>query len=154
MANQCGRTHGCSFMNGKPTPEYKSWQSAKDRCFNPGATKYPRYGAIGITMCQRWADSFEAFLEDMGPRPAGTTLERENNKGNYEPGNCRWATARDQAINRCSTRMLTINGKTQCVADWAREVHLRPARILARLYAGWTPEKAVLTPGRKLYACA
>jgi hypothetical protein len=93
------RTHGMTN-----TPEYRSWQSAIMRCENPNALKYPRYGGRGIKVCAAWRDSFETFYADMGPRPAGTTLDRWPNKdGDYEPGNCRWATASQQNLNRTFT---------------------------------------------------
>lgn len=80
------------------TRTYKSWQSMKDRCLNPKATRYSEYGAKGITVCDRWL-VFENFLADMGERPAGKTLDRKDNKKGYEPANCRWATYAQQTRN-------------------------------------------------------
>jgi hypothetical protein len=72
----------------------------RQRCENPKATKYPRYGAVGVSVCARWRDSFENFLADMGERPPGRSLDRIDPAGNYEPGNCRWATPIEQRANR------------------------------------------------------
>lgn len=83
----------------KGTPTYISWQSMRQRCTNPQNTNYEHYGGRGITVCDRWG-SFENFLEDMGARPEGLTLDRINVNGNYEPGNCRWATLVEQRNNR------------------------------------------------------
>lgn len=80
--------------------EYNSWISAKGRCFNKKDQKYHRYGGRGITMCQEWRMSYKAFLENLGRCPEGLMLERINNEGHYEPGNCRWATPKEEANNR------------------------------------------------------
>jgi len=93
-------THGHSFVGGKETPTYSSWHSMKQRCLNPKATKWKHYGARGVRVCERWRISFENFLADMGERPAGKTLDRIDPDGNYEPGNCRWATMVQQRHNR------------------------------------------------------
>lgn len=88
-------THG---MSGTKT--YDAWCSAKSRCSNPNNPKYADYGGRGISMCAEWFESFEAFLSDMGPAPNGLELDRIDNDGNYEPGNCRWTTRKVQMNNR------------------------------------------------------
>lgn len=82
------------------SPEYESWLAAKTRCYNPNRADYPRYGGRGITMCDHWRESFEAFLADMGPRPNDTTLDRIDGNGPYAPGNCRWSTYSEQRRNQ------------------------------------------------------
>lgn len=81
------------------TPAYKSWDSMVQRCTNPRQTGYARYGAVGVTVCERWR-VFENFLADMGERPNGMSLDRIDNARGYEPGNCRWATGRQQRMNQ------------------------------------------------------
>lgn len=86
------------------TPTYASWHQMKQRCRNPRAPNYGLYGERGITVTPRW-DDFRAFFADMGVKPAGTSLDRIDNSGNYEPGNCRWATPKQQSRNRRSTKL-------------------------------------------------
>lgn len=96
-----GGIHGHA-KRGKISPEFNSWSGAKDRCFNKNNHAYARYGGRGITMCERWKNSFSAFLEDVGIKPSAEySIDRwPNNDGNYEPGNCRWATKSQQVHNR------------------------------------------------------
>lgn len=91
--------HG-HFVGGKPTLTYKSWQAMIARCTNPKHPQYKNYGGRGISICLRWRESFADFLEDMGERPKGLTLDRKDTNGNYEPINCRWATVLEQNRNR------------------------------------------------------
>ena len=93
------KTHGRSMERGKYLT-YRSWQSMIARCENPRTTRFECWGGRGIKVCDRWRHSFRSFVEDMGERPRGLALDRDNNDGDYEPGNCRWATPKEQAANR------------------------------------------------------
>jgi hypothetical protein len=118
----------------------------KERCHNPTCHAYPLYGGRGITVCERWRNSFDAFLEDMGERPAGMSIDRiDNNKG-YEPSNCRWATVIDQSNNRSTNRFLTIDGVSKTVTEWSRYVGKSNAVITERLKRGWSERDAVFEP--------
>lgn len=106
-ATSCGKCshirHGHA-VGHKQSRTYKTWSLMLNRCLNPRYRKYKDYGGRGITVCQSWQDSFENFLADMGERPAGCTIDRKDNDGNYEPGNSRWATAAVQNKNRRTSR--------------------------------------------------
>lgn len=91
------KTHG---QSSKVTPAYSSWKAMKERCLNPNATGFEHYGGRGITICPEWIESFEAFFADMGPREKHQSIDRILVDGNYEPGNCRWATAKEQNNNQ------------------------------------------------------
>lgn len=101
-----------SLMHGhakqtKNTPEYRAWQHAKSRCFNPNVDNFQNYGGRGISMCERWLNSFENFLSDMGEKPEPKhkySIDREDNDGGYEPSNCKWKTLSEQAKNRRKKR--------------------------------------------------
>lgn len=134
------RTHG---MTG--SPEHQSWRSMWERCTNTQNSHYHRYGGIGITVHESWR-SFEIFYRDMGPRPAGMTLDRHPNpKGNYGPGNCRWATPKQQSRNTSRNIYLTWNGRTMCREDWARELGITSVDLKIRLKR-WPMEKAMASP--------
>lgn len=127
------------------TSTYAVWRSMLARCMNPKAKDYPRYGGRGITVCERWR-TFENFLADMGERPAGLTLEREDGSRGYEPRNCKWATPTEQARNRRTNVMVTHNGVVATVAEWAERTGLERKTIEYRIRAGWDHSKAVTTP--------
>ena len=104
---------------------------------------YHYYGDRGIEVCARWRDSFEAFLEDMGESPSGTSIDRIDNNGNYEPGNCRWTTAKVQGNNKRNNHPMTARGETHHMAEWAAIVGIRRGTIANRLRYGWSDEEAI-----------
>jgi hypothetical protein len=139
-------------MVGKGNPRYKHgltkhplfevWKSMLGRCGNPKDKNYFRYGGRGIIVCDRWKD-FVNFLEDMGERPLGMTLERINNDSNYEPQNCRWATVKEQARNRRGQRLIEFNGETKCLSEWAEQYKIIPDTLASRLKAGMDITRAL-----------
>lgn len=138
--NSAGATH--RLCN---TPTYKSWQSMRTRCLNKNSEKYPSYGGRGIGICQEW-NSFEVFLADMGVRPDGFSIDRiDNNKG-YSPDNCRWATALAQENNKRINIVLTFDGRSQTVSEWAREMGMGYQTLRKRLNFGWSVERSVSEP--------
>lgn len=126
------------------------WRSIVFRCCNPKSPAYQRYGGRGITVCKRWQKSVQAFLKDMGPRPTPRhTVERIVNGKGYSPGNCRWATRKEQARNRPSRNVyLTCDGRTMLMVEWAEELGVKLGTLHARKKMGWADEKIVRTPVR------
>jgi hypothetical protein len=128
------------------------WRTMHNRCYNLNTKSYVSYGGRGIVVSPCWhgADGFAAFLRDMGDRPDEGTIERIDNDGPYSPENCRWASRVDQAKNKRNTHLITANGETKHLAEWARLLGCSPAAILARLSAGMLEEDAVtkLIPDR------
>ena len=156
---QNGKAVSCGCLRGKrnverltthgrsETVEYATWGRMCSRCTNQNVFEFKDYGGRGIVVCDRWLNSFAAFFEDMGPRPSSKhSLDRIDNNGNYEPGNCRWATRKEQSRNTRASRMLTFMGETKCLTDWAIEIGLSPATLAKRLDYGWSVERAVTTP--------
>lgn len=126
---------------------YKSWRSMLQRCTRPRHNEFRLYGGRGIRVCERWR-AFENFLADMGERPSHQhSLDRIDNDGNYEPGNCRWATAKEQTRNRRVTRMLTFRGATRSLSDWAELIGMPRHTLHSRIVNyGWTAERALTEP--------
>lgn len=137
------RSCGCRrVMHGATqTPEFQAWISMKKRCL-----RHIHYAGRGIKVCDRWANSFAAFLEDMGPRPTPNhSLDRINNDGHYEPGNCRWATATQQARNTRAVLMITYQGRTACLVEWASHLGLHRVTLKKRLEK-WDRNRALTEP--------
>jgi hypothetical protein len=111
---------------------YSSWSSMIDRCQRPKATGFDNYGGRGISICERWLD-YENFLADMGERPGGTTLDREDTDGDYKPGNCRWATQLEQARNRRTNLVVSMNGETKCLMEWSKQLGIRYSLLWSRI---------------------
>lgn len=143
-----------SLKHGKTgTPEYRAWQAAKNRCYNSKLKSYKDYGGRGITVCERWLNSFENFLEDIGERPSAShSLERINVNGNYSPDNCRWATKVEQAKNTRRNIYIEINGELKVVSDLCKEFGVLDKVVYARIATGWDPLKAVSTPSDETIA--
>ncbi len=132
------------------TREWETWHGIRERCENKNAESYKNYGARGIRVCERWA-TFEAFFEDMGPRPSSRhSIDRfPDQNGNYEPSNCRWATAKQQCRNKRNNVLLEYRGETRCLTEWAEIVGLGVTCIWMRLKAGVPVYEALSRPSRK-----
>ena len=139
---QTNRIHG--MWNSRT---YRIWCGMKNRC---SATytgqKAHLYSEKGIRVCQRWRDSFEAFIEDMGKAPAGFSIERIDGNLGYEPGNCRWATPKEQANNSTRNKRIELDGETRTIAQWADKLGMKSNTLVYRVRRGWSPERALTTP--------
>lgn len=133
-------SHGMS-----KTPEYISWGQMNRRCHDMSNKNYKDYGGRGISVCEQWRHSFENFFSSMGRRPTiKHSLERKDNSLGYSPGNCKWATRREQSQNRRGRRYLSAFGTTLPVEDWGHKISVRPKTILARIdRLGWPVSRAV-----------
>lgn len=143
-------THGHTI--GKRTKEYSTWARMIARCENPSSERVARrYRDRGIKVCNRWRCSFEAFFDDMGPRPSDRhSIDRIDNDGNYEPSNCRWATRSEQGRNTTRNRLITCRGQTKTLAEWAEISGVSCDVIRQRIDRdSWDSEKAIFYPTRK-----
>jgi hypothetical protein len=128
-------------------PEYTVWKSMIGRCRYPSSTGWRNYGGRGIRVCDRWASSYQAFLEDMGRRPSPRhTIGRIDSNGNYEPGNVRWETWAEQTRNRRNSRLITVDGVTRNLIDWAHLAGLSTTAISLRIKNGWDLHDAISVP--------
>lgn len=137
--NPSRRTHGLSN-----SPEYKVWCTMRNRCNNPKVKSYKDYGGRGITVCERWNESFENFISDMGMRPSKNhSIDRQDFNGHYEPNNCIWATPEVQRRNRRDLVIVIFRGKERLLFELAVEYGIRGNMIRKRLKRGWSVEQAV-----------
>jgi hypothetical protein len=132
------RTHGQTGSS-----EYTAWRNALARCYNPRNRDFPNYGGRGITMCDRWRSSFDAFVADLGERPVGLTLERIDTNGPYAPGNCRWASRTEQGNNQRDNVRLTHQAETLTLAEWARRTGVSYDTLHKRMRRGWPVERVL-----------
>lgn len=133
------------------TRTYNTWVSMRERCFNPKNDKYERYGAKGITVCEEWRNSFENFLSDMGVRPKGMTIDRIDNSKGYCKENCRWATPKEQTLNRFFTKWVTAFGETLCFSDMAEKYGITTTTLRYRLKKGMSLEDALTEKKRDAF---
>jgi hypothetical protein len=132
----------------KEIPEYRVWCAIRERCGSPRYHKWENYGGRGIKVCARWQASFYAFLSDMGPRPPGGTIERKNVNGDYEPGNCRWASTREQNRNKRTSKYVEWEGKQLLLIELTEGLGLNYQRVAGRLKMGWPLPRALFYPVR------
>ena len=119
LHNRSNLNDYCKRHNLSKTRTYAIWCGMKRRCYNKNEMNYPRYGGKGVKVCDRWLNSFENFLEDMGEAPKGLTLDRISSQGDYEPGNCRWATVHEQNRNKKNIINITVGNESKCLGEWA-----------------------------------
>lgn len=136
------RTHGLS-----KTKPYRVWKSMIERCENPNSNVYKDYGGRGITVCPAWRNAYAEFLKDMGARPSAKhSIDRKDNNGNYEPGNCHWGTQVEQGRNRRTNHNLTFRGATKPMSEWAESIGINYSTLRNRINVyGWSIEDALTT---------
>lgn len=145
LSKNNGTKHG--FVDSRT---YNSWTTMKARCLNKNHDSYKSYGGRGIRVCLRWIDSFVNFLDDMGVRPEGMTLDRINPNGDYEKENCKWSTDIEQANNKTNNTIFSLEGKTLTLAQWSREKGIKISTLCNRITRDkMTIEQAITKPVRK-----
>jgi hypothetical protein len=149
-ATRARKTKHGQAKKGNNTKEYQTWAGMIRRCYNSAEENYDRYGGRGIKVCDAWRESFETFFKDVGPCPGPEySIDRfPDNNGNYEPGNVRWATTKQQSRNTRRNRLITHDGHTRTVVEWSEITGIQRQTIIARIEAGWSPEKALTTSVR------
>lgn len=139
------RRHGLSY-----TPEYRVWQTMVHRCTSPTSPAYADYGGRGITVCERWLNSPQAFVDDMGPRPSPKhEIDRRDNDRGYSPDNCRWVLRKVNDRNRRSNRIIEFRGERMPLAAWAERTGIAPDTLKRRIDSGWDVERALSTSARR-----
>ena len=131
--------------------EWGSWSSMKQRCLNKNAHEYENYGGRGVKICDRWLDSlygFRNFYSDMGERPTGTSLDRINVDEGYCPGNCRWASPKEQNSNRRNNAVIEYRGEKHTLKEWSEILHLNYKMLVQRRYYGWDEGRLFIPPTR------
>ena len=144
LGNTYSQTHGMSF-----TRAYRSHNGIMQRCYNPNVPNYKNYGGTGIKVHPRW-HKFENFYADMGECPEGYSLDRIDNNRNYEPGNCRWVTRKEQQNNRRSNKIITIDNNSLNVTQWSELMGIKVATIFTRLERGWSEYDSIMTPVKNI----
>jgi hypothetical protein len=139
------RKHGHAF-SGDTTREYHIWENMRQRCRNPKASHYERYGGRGIKICERW-DDYSLFFADMGPCPCDKhSLDRIDNEGDYTPDNCRWATQTEQMRNSTRIKLVQVGGVKMPVSHAIKQSNVSPQTFYRRIADGWPVEKALAEP--------
>lgn len=142
-------THGHS-VGGKISSEYHSWKKMIERCNDEKANGYKIYGGRGVKVCDRWSgqNGFDNFIDDIGLKPTDNyySIDRIDSNGNYEPGNCKWSTRKEQNQNRCNSIKITVDGIDYNLTEFARIANINYSALYGRVKAGWSVDRIVNTP--------
>jgi hypothetical protein len=146
----CSKRHNANLrkLPLRGTSLYRKYYKMINRCHSPNSPFWGNYGGRGIYVCDRWRQSFDAFVEDMGIPKSGMTLERINNDGPYSPENCKWATYKEQNRNRRNNTKITVDGETKTISEWAEDIGVSVQAISYRLRVGYSQEDAIKKPFR------